>query len=564
MIPTYDVECVEWDIPISVGLYDGWNYYEFIKETESDDVMWRFLSFLKQNYKGKGLKLYAHYAAKFDNRFVLASLSQHGEVVAFEAGLAKLKWVEPNISFEDSYLLVPMSLEKMCKMLDVEEKGKWEHDKQLRPWEMGEQLSTFREYQRRDCMSLSHAMSKLCEILGGTFGVMPSISISTTATKVFDKCFYPLDSVESNEEVEEFIRASIYGARNEVYKRYGENINLYDINAMYPSCYNTPVPVGKLVWTKCNLDRATVVEATVKVPKDLYIGPLPYNLNGRLVFPVGEFRGWWDARELRNATELGVDVSVRRQLTCDEEPILKEFGEFVIKLKRGKLEKFWKTFGVSLYGKLGQSRWRDVIRHVSEIKDMEGYFPLDKDETYFQTSEYVKGRAPYIKPAISMRIRAEARIRHLKYLLDALQKGDVYYCDTDSVHTSADLPTSGSPGELSRLYFAKRGYYIRQKLYGLVVGNTLIQRSSGFSDLKLREEDFVKLLNGGNIAVPHQFLSPPLKVLKHKEVNLIERTKLLRGEREKDNRVPIGNDTEPICLPLKHATQHPVTSEVQK
>lgn len=130
-VPTFDIETVGWSIPISVGFYSGFDYYEFIKESEEDDVIWRFLEFIRDHFAG--IKLYAHCAAKFDNKFILSTLCQREEVVTLEAGLAKLKWNAPNISFEDSYLLIPMSLKRMNTMFGVEEKGTWPHKEGLKP-----------------------------------------------------------------------------------------------------------------------------------------------------------------------------------------------------------------------------------------------------------------------------------------------------------------------------------------------------------------------------------------------------------------------------------------------
>ena len=52
-----------------------------------------------------------------------------------------------------------------------------------------------------------------------------------------------------------------------------------------------------------------VISCRVKVPKSLYIGPLPYRADtGRLLFPVGEFDGCWTIAELHNAVNYGVKV----------------------------------------------------------------------------------------------------------------------------------------------------------------------------------------------------------------------------------------------------------------
>lgn len=545
-LPTFDIESVNWINPIAVGFYDGYNYHEFIRKSEEEDIIWEFLTYLKENCKG--IKLYAHCASKYDSKFILSSLCQRKEVVRLELGLIRLRWVEPNITFEDSYLLCPMSLSKLNKMFEVEEKGEWKHEKHLKPWEMGESLSTFREYMKNDCLSLSHSLYRLCELLGYTFGAMPSVSLSTTAVKIFDKCFYDIRKIEPNEPYDEFIREAIYGGRNEVYRRYGEDIRMYDVKSMFVSCYDTPVPIGKMRWVKQNIDKGILAEATVKVPKDWYIGPLPYRLESSiLAFPVGEFTSWWDMAELRFAASLGVDITIRRQLSCEEEPALEEFGKFISKLRGAKYDAYWKLFGLSLSGKFGQTRWRDIVKHVSELKDFKGFTPMDDREEYFTGKAYSNSRNPYIKPAISMRIRSEARIRHQRMILEALKSGDVFYSDTDSIFTTASLPIGEETGMLSFLGEAERGYFIRQKLYAVIQKGKLKQRSAGYSDSKLEEGDFKDLIGGKSKRIDIDALPSYPNILKKSEIALIERSRLIKGT-FRSNRILEGNDSQPILL----------------
>lgn len=545
MIPTFDIEAINWVNPTAVGFYDGEEYYEFIKENEADDVIWRFLCFLREFYPG--LKVYAHFASRYDNKILLASLCKHGEAASLEAGLVRLKWKDPDISFEDSYPILPMSLKKLTKTFKVTEKGSWDHKVQLQPWELGKDLPTFKHYLKVDCLSLSQAIYKLCEMLGYNFKVMPSISLPTTSVKAFNKGFYSVDKINDNEPFEDFIREATYGGRNEVYKRYGQRINQYDVRSMYVSCYDTPIPVGRMSWIRGNIDRGTLAEAKVQVPKDFTIGPLPLRIYGRLTFPVGEFQSWWDTRELREAAEQGADVTILRQLECEELPILKEFGEYVSKLRGGPQDEFWKMFGLAVSGKFGQSRWRDITKHFSEIKNMEGYTPLDKDELYFQTKEYTK-KLPYIKPAVSMRIRAEARVRHLRFLMRALETGEIFYGDTDSIFTTSELPTGKKVGQLTYLGQAERGYFIKQKLYALIQKGRLKQRSAGFSDLKLDENSFKRLLRGEDILKEKEDLSNFKSILKEQEVKLVTRSRVIAGKMG-DSRIPLGIDTRPIELP---------------
>ena len=546
-LPTFDIEAVNWTIPIAVGFFDGFNYMEFVKEDDKDEPLRKFLEFLRVNHRG--IKLYAHFASRYDNKLVLAQLSKMNERIGLEAGLIRLKWIEPGITFEDSFPLIPMSLKKATKLFGAPEKGEWDHDAGLKPWEMGNQLKTFKLYLKNDCIALSNCLDTLCECLGNTFGVMPSISLATTSAKAFNKGFFNLDDIESNEEFEPFIRQAIYGGRNEVYKRYGENIKEYDVKSMFVSCYDTPVPTGKMKWMKADLNTGCIAEATVKVPKDSYIGPLPFRTpDGRLIFPVGEFKGWWDVRELKNAVDnFGADVTIRRQLDSMEKVVLKEFGEYIGELRGGKYDEFWKMFGLSLSGKLGQNRWRETVKHWEFIEDFQGWWPLDKEETYFISKEYAR-RAPYIKAAVSMRIRAEARIRHLNHILKAATLGEIFYGDTDSIFTTATLPTGDNIGDLSMFGLAERGYFIKQKLYAIIEDGKMRQRSAGFSDLKLVEADFKKLLEGGDIDIKKDSISTYKLIMHEKEAKLFETWRKVKG-RASSSRISEDLDSRPICLP---------------
>lgn len=553
-IPTFDIEGINWVYPISIGFYDGYDYHDFLRKDEDDDIIWRFLTFVRQY---KGIKLFAHCASRYDNLFILHALCEHKEPLSLEAGMAKLKWHGPDIVFEDSYLLAPMKLAKLNKMLGVEAKGEWNHEETVKPWEMGDKLSTFRTYQKTDCITLSESMSKLCGEVVKAFGVEPSMTLATTAVKTISKAFFDLNQVDNSEYVEEFVRAATYGARNEIYRRYGENIHHFDVHDMYTSCYDVPVPVSELRWAKPNLDTASVVEAHVKIPTDVYIGPLPVRTaDRRLIFPNGELPlSWWDAREVRNAVEkFNADVIVRRQLEADELPVLTSFGSYMSSLRNGDsaLSKYWKLFGVAPSGKFGQSRWRETTRHASAIKDFTGAVPIDKNELYFRKIEYIKGRSPYIKPALTMRIRAEARIRHLDYLLTAKQNGSIYYTDTDSVFCDHEFPIIEKPksGELAYLGKIDRGYFVRQKLYGMIIKGALIQKSAGYSDLKLTEKNFRDLLEGGTVKFDRSDISNYRNVIMNGDLKLLE-TKRSISAAFLPNRREIGKDSEPITLTRK-------------
>ena len=520
MIPTFDIEAINWVEPIAVGFFDGKKYFQFLKVNKDHDVIWEFLRFVS---KYKGLRVYAHNAAAYDNKFILDCLTKRRQEVRFMAGLGALVWVETNIHFEDSYLLLGRKLSVCCDAFGVSRKLDWKHDETKNPWEMKPMLDTFGKYLERDCISLSEVMDSFAEKLIEHFNVTPSPTLALTAVKAFDKRFHPVRSISANEDFEIFTRAATYGGRNEVYKRYGENIHFYDIKRMFMSCYDAPVPTGKMRWIKPNIDKGSLAEASVKVP-DMQIGPLPFRYNSRLIFPIGEFKGWWDIVEIRKAIELGVDVTLIRQLEAEEEPVLKTFGDYVNELSEASNEslgRIWKLFGLRLSGKFGQNRGRTEIKHVRDLKENE-YKPLDKNEIYHEVvippGDHL---SPYIKPAINMRIRSVARARHLTRMLEA---DDLYYCDTDSVYTTNELRTGNNLGDLKLVESVLRAYFIGGKFYGYVNnGGFLKQRTAGYRDYQLTEQDFKSVLKGGEIPCYFKRIGDWKEVLRGQGVELEER-----------------------------------------
>jgi len=559
LIPTYDIESMNFTDPIAIGFFDGVDYHEFLKYTEDGDVVQDFLDFLSKDYVG--LKLFAHNAVNYDNKYILDGLYKRRQKIGFTAGIARLQWKEQKIYFEDSMLILGRNLRACCEAFGVDQKLSWDHRKTRNIWEM-DKLDEFRAYMKRDVIGLSEVMTKYCKVLLTEFNVTPSMTMPLTAAKAFDKVFYPVKKIDSNEEHELFIRKATVGGRNEVYRRQGEGIYFYDINKMYLSCYDVPVPIGRMRWTKPNIDSGTLAEAIVKVPQRM-IAPLPFNLpidrgfESRLIFPVGEFRSWWDIRELRNAVRLGCDVDIKRQIEGDESPILDAFGDKVWDLigsSNKELARIWKLFGVRLCGKFGQHRRQLEIAHAADIQDQDGWAPIDDEEVYHEKIVERKGhRTPYIKPAINMRIRAEARIRHLELLLSAASKGDVFYCDNDSVVTNALMYKGTQRGELKLLDHAVEAWFVRCKFYGYVDDRGFLKtRMAGFHEFDITSYDFKRLVSGDIKSLRNTFkgMTPWKDAFSGGGVHMVDRSRTINGEREFENRIINGLDTEPIRLEM--------------
>ncbi len=554
---TFDIETLGWDSPIAVGLYDGKDVYkDFLKKGEGDDIIWRFLQYVKNRYAP--VNLYAHYSSHFDNKFILESLMKHKQKISLDAGLGVLRWLDCRVTFIDSHLLLRTSLRKACEIFEVPSKLSWDHNSTVPIGKMSfADRSIFRQYLERDCKSLSEAYSKFAWEIIDTFSISePSYTLAQTSLKVFNN-YYPLEDIKSNPDFHWAIKEALYGARNEIYTRYGESVNLYDIRSMYVSCYDTPVPIGEMSFRAPKMEEGILAEAIVTVPKDWYIGPLPFRNDRRLIFPVGRFKGWWDMVELRYAEELGCKVELRRQIEAEESPILKEFGERICELRqgsKGELTRLWKALGLQLVGKFAQSRARTYVKHADTLDDLEGWTPLTENEEYFEGErKSTKGLQSFllktVKPAITMRIRAEARVRHHKVLLEALKEGNLFYCDTDSIYCNAELDLGANAGQLQEIGRAERAYFIMAKFYGYVqFDGTIRQKSSGFSGVKLREEDFKNLLDGKSLLLQQHSptFTSSTDLMAGNELQAKSRVRTVRTPLNHQNRIINGYETRPI------------------
>ena len=489
----------------------------------------------------------------------METLVSHGQTIDLDAGLGSLKWIEAGLTFRDTYLLLRTSLGRACEAFGIDSKLNWDHKKTVPIWKMApEKLTVFRAYLQRDCKALSEAFSAFISTLFGLFSLESvGTTLGQTTLKIYD-VLSDLDTIDSNETYHSQIRAALYGGRNEIYNRYGEGINLYDIRSMYVSCYNTEVPVGPMKFLPYNkidnkdLSVGTVGYARVHIPEDWFIGPLPYHIGTSLLFPVGKFEGWWDMVELRYAKGLGAKIELLQVLDCKEEAVLDEFGAVMLGLRyksylegNEELTRLWKSLGVQLVGKFAQSTRRTKIKHISSFKsfkEMEGWTFIDPDEQYLEGDRVINRQLRKylnrtVKPAVAMRIRAEARIRHHKVMMQAQAQGgpeSLYYCDTDSVYTKADLSSSlgATAGHLQYLDRAERAYFIMRKFYGYVTPEGVLrQRSSGFSGYRLSEVQFKNLLKGEELKIVTQgsTLTSPADLIRGKPTISIHKERKVRS-----------------------------------
>jgi hypothetical protein len=433
----------------------------------------------------------------------------------------------------DSFKVMPISLDRVIKMfrLNVDENGK-EGGEVKGKFEMNlnadETDPRWELYNADDCQKLYAAMARyqaLIIAMGGDVGVTaPATAMKLLRMKYlggeirvmrnihFPDC--PFDSEEYQprpEEVlcegcaHEFFRSAYCGGRTEIYRESGRNLTYYDINSSYPASMKEPQPIGQMRVLGENEDfshlatnkHVGVVRATVSIPDDCYLPPLPVPMDGKLKFPTGIFSGTWDWTELSQVFKIGGKIlHVEKSVWIEAARFMVPFVDDLYSMRNKKAPDYdegrSETAKIMLnatFGKYGmeQDRLEIVILKPGENIPQSTRNPRESKKSWkkrierereenrnsgtakqmheieaapsalFEHASTVRYRnirvdAAYIIPQIAMHITATARVRLWMFDMEITRRGGIIvYGDTDSVLTNLDdLPTSDDLGKAKK------------------------------------------------------------------------------------------------------------------
>lgn len=405
----------------------------------------------------------------------------------------------------DSFKLLPMSLAKLSKDFDLEH-GKldlWDEVQKEYPGEYENHVDflnrcdpdnpLYVKYLGYDVISLYELMEKLMNVTGLTLDEMVNRVSTASLSKYILKNGYKgkpfqspgqrktdyqiltqykawssnkpckFDSSITYRELEDKIREGYYGGRTEVFtpRVIGGKAYHFDINSMYPSCYELEYPVGqpeykKTVrevrsrWNMWLNDGAGLgyIKVTVYIPAQ-HIPPLPVKM-GKLVFPTGLITGTWTFHELQYAVEkCGVEIREYHEVIWFPKtyPVLRNFLHTFYPMKvEGKktgnaaLAAMAKLLLNTGYGYLCLNR--NSKTELKNIEEKEKY--LDRFNFENKALGYINIDSIVISESIQVAAGAYVTSYARLILLDALRKmderGTVYYCDTDSIVCSEPLP----------------------------------------------------------------------------------------------------------------------------
>jgi hypothetical protein len=220
-------------------------------------------------------------------------------------------------------------------------------------------------------------------------GIPLQLTVGASALKIFVTKYFTDYWTRDDEPLSEFEREAYYGGRTEIFKRGDQHAFSYDINSTYLSimrdCALPDITTVRFrnygdEWIKDlgeDLSKhQAIISCIVRAPDDLIVGCLPVRVNGKLTFPLGQFRGVWCSVELAEAIRRGYKIQQIFKYVFYKRS-KKYFHDFALSIweKRIKyremgnngMDKMIKRVGNSLYGKFGERHTQELNCKLSDI-----------------------------------------------------------------------------------------------------------------------------------------------------------------------------------------------------
>lgn len=299
-------------------------------------------------------------------------------------------------------------------------------------------------YNKIDCAILWKAIAQFEDEIVGLGGQLQQ-TIASTAMGLFRRAYLKRD-IFTSERLNELCQESYFASRVEVLSRNASDFFIYDINSSFPYAMTFPLP-GNLIEYRTTLpDDDTdsciyLADATVEVP-DMAIPPLPFRKDNRVFFPVGRWRSWFTSTDIRLALREGVKLhDVHEVYVFEAHDDFAAYAKQIYALRAEAKTDFrrlvLKYLLNSLYGKCAES--------------------INKQEMLVNPDEIDRSVMQMLQPGVWL-VDKTAKVTHRHVIIAAVitaiarrtlydyskectrQEKPLYYCDTDSLATKADLP----------------------------------------------------------------------------------------------------------------------------
>ena len=328
-------------------------------------------------------------------------------------------------------------------------------------------------YLTVDCEILYKAISQF-ETLLLDLGGQLQMTIASCAMQLFRRR-YLSENIPTDAGLNARAARAYYSSRVEPYQRAMTRPGRrYDINSSFPFAMTFPAPgrvLGPIRDLPLGSGRLFMADVDVEVP-ECYLPPLPYRAEGRVFFPWGKWAGTYMNTDLELLEEEGGKVTkVREVIEFAPNYDLAEYAADLYKRRDAaeydSFEKIgYKYLGNSCYGKFGESPYKSQIVINPAVIDLVG----DPDKGIGPMVQYMPGvwKKDICAPVAHAHVPIAAHITAVarRTLFRAQRQCEtLYYSDTDSIDTGANLASGRALGDFKLEAALTAAYYVGPKLY---------------------------------------------------------------------------------------------------
>ena len=479
--------------PVSISIVSGNDVMVF------DDII-EYVGFIINNLS-KSI-IYFHNFGRFDSMFLVKVLLQDYrikddlEIVERNNIIYEVSLFSKSIIFRDSYLMIPMSLEKLGETFsDVERK--------FSDLDYTKISETYRETPDKihnhcvnDALVLQDGFLNFRNIIMNEFKIdittiltLPSLSYNIFKMSYYDESI-PISKNPRN--VDAFIRRSYKGGISEVFRPHLKDGFCYDANSLYPFIMkSTKFPVGipkSIEGSRIDIKNFIgFIECEVECFEELNF--LSYRCEKRgLLTPTGCWTDVYYHTEIRKALELGYKLKFLRGYRYDSEEYM--FSNFVDEIYKKRVEStnagtnsIAKLLLNSLYGRFGMKIDQITTKFLNIEKLLEinkthfilnvnkicetNYFNVSLKLRNFSTKDEYKNSID-TETAVQIASVVTAGARIYMYKFKNLKGNKCYYTDTDSVFLEKPLEEKflgKKLGDFKLEYLIEEAMFIAPKVY---------------------------------------------------------------------------------------------------
>lgn len=453
----FDIESNNWKDFVLGGIYDG-----------SEFKHYRTVEGLRKGLESyEDTTVFAHFGGIFDFLFMLEDyginrmLDSSTDLVMRGSSIFMFK--VGKLRFIDSSGILPFGLDKAAKAFQCDyQKINIDHDKHKTV------TPRLIKYLEHDCKALYECVEKYSQapILDGA-NFKPTLA--SQSLEILRKYIGRSIPSLNSKAHDDFVRLSYAGGRTEIFRPLFDSdthLFYYDFNSLYPSVMRDLAVPGRVSRVHNRINELTISDVEVEVPEDEYLPVLWKKQQHKFIFPTGRFRGVFCGPELIEAQKQGVKIlKVYQSLEFENlGPLFKDYIDDLYKMKLNAKDPVQTMIAKLLlnagYGRMGIKRERESLciddgsTGITPIDVYIGNMRLAKKDSFF---------GGFSNSAIASFITCHARLKLFRALKPI--QNYIYYCDTDSIVTTALLPTGKGLGELKLEGSAHQACFLLPKTY---------------------------------------------------------------------------------------------------